>query len=165
MSVAFMALLALALEEEFLLWPLVAAGAASVVSWRITGDLRPYGLVQFFPMLALPALLLLDRAQRGRGLMSAMLWYAAAKLLELLDAQVFAIGHIVSGHTLKHLAATASTACLLGYVARRPGVRGRTLVADALIQSPRLPQSRTRHGARHPARPALAAERAVYSRR
>jgi hypothetical protein len=35
--------------------------------------------------------------------------YILAKLFEALDKQVFAIGGVVSGHTLKHL--TAALAC------------------------------------------------------
>jgi len=35
-------------------------------------------------------------------------WYVIAKLLELFDRQVLALGHLVSGHTLKHLAAAAA---------------------------------------------------------
>jgi hypothetical protein len=36
-------------------------------------------------------------------------FYALAKVLEALDKPIFSLGHIVSGHTLKHLvAATAA---------------------------------------------------------
>jgi hypothetical protein len=35
-------------------------------------------------------------------------FYVLAKILEETDKQVFALGHIVSGHTLKHLAAAAA---------------------------------------------------------
>jgi hypothetical protein len=38
--------------------------------------------------------------------------YVAAKITEHLDAQVFALGGVISGHTLKHvLAAAPSGAC------------------------------------------------------
>jgi hypothetical protein len=118
MAVAFMALFALVTGEEALAWPLILAGAASVVAWRITGDLRPYALVQFFPMLAIPVLMALDgRDRRNGALIAAMVWYAAAKVLESLDSQVYALGGVVSGHTLKHLAAAAATAYLLRWAA------------------------------------------------
>jgi hypothetical protein len=35
-------------------------------------------------------------------------WYVLAKLLELFDALVLAHSHVVSGHTLKHVAAAAA---------------------------------------------------------
>ena len=63
MSIGFMAILALAIEERLdaaagaaLLWPLVGVGIFSLLLWRWTGDLRLYGWVQFFPVIALPLL-------------------------------------------------------------------------------------------------------------
>ena len=35
--------------------------------------------------------------------------YVAAKLLESFDPHIYSLGNVVSGHTLKHLAAVAST--------------------------------------------------------
>ena len=62
MALAFMAILANAVEERLnaragviLLWPLLAIGVFSLLLWRWNGDLRLYGWVQFFPVLALPA--------------------------------------------------------------------------------------------------------------
>jgi hypothetical protein len=100
MAVGFMALFALTIGERFGL-PLIAAGAASVVWWRISGDLLPYALVQFVLLPVIPAL--------RRSLVTAILCYAAAKIFELLDTRIWALGHIVSGHTLKHLAAAMAT--------------------------------------------------------
>ena len=127
MAVAFMALFSLIVAEGFntrlglWLWPMVAAGAASVILWRVTGDLTLYALVQFVPLVAIPAMLLLRpaRCTRGADLLTAAGWYVLAKILELLDRQVFALGHVVSGHTLKHIAAALATACLLRYLMRR----------------------------------------------
>jgi hypothetical protein len=39
--------------------------------------------------------------------------YALAKLLEFFDEKIFSFGEIVSGHTLKHLAATAASLAIL----------------------------------------------------
>ncbi len=119
MTVAFMSLLALLIGDRvglragrWLLAPLIALGTGSVLWWRVTeaagrGDLRPYALVQFFPMLAIPAMLLLfpGRHNEAAGFGWVLGWYALAKVFELLDRQVFAIGGVVSGHTLKHVAA------------------------------------------------------------
>jgi hypothetical protein len=128
MAVGFMALFALVigdrLGERLAGWlsaPLIAAGVASVVCWRLTGDLRMYGLVQFFPLVAIPAMMLLfpSRGGGGSSLAAGLVCYAVAKLLELLDAPIFALGHVVSGHTLKHLIAAVATsfcgAAILGF--------------------------------------------------
>jgi hypothetical protein len=71
--------------------------------------------VQFLPALLLPFILVLFPARPGaaRPLAWALALYGLAKVFEFLDAQVFALGHVISGHSLKHLAAAGSTACFL----------------------------------------------------
>jgi len=100
-----------------LLAPLVLAGLGSVLYWQATearghGDLRPYALVQFFPLVAVPLLIWLfaPRYTRWQDLAAAIGLYAGAKVFELLDAAVLAAGHVVSGHTIKHV-----LAALAGY--------------------------------------------------
>ncbi len=114
MAVAFMALFAAVLGERInpavgraALWPLVAFGVASVVYWAAFDDLRPYGIVQFYPILAIPVLIacMPRRAPGGGYLMAAIGCYVGAKFLEEADGWVFGFGGLVSGHTLKHLAA------------------------------------------------------------
>ena len=119
MTVAFMALFAAVLMDRVsaplgraLLWPLVALGIASIAWWVRTelageGDLRPYALVQFLPMLLMPVILLLSK---GGGLNTALLWmslgaYGAAKLAEYLDPLILNATSVFSGHSLKHLLA------------------------------------------------------------
>ena len=46
-------------------------------------------------------------------------FYALAKALEGLDKPIFEMGHIVSGHTLKHLAAAAAGYWILRMLQRR----------------------------------------------
>ncbi len=117
MTVAFMALFSLLLDERVLpdakprcLWPLLAAGVASVGYWYWTeaqgaGDLRPYALVQFLPMLLIPAILGLFRHRylNGALLVAALGLYLLAKVFEHFDAQVYAALGQVSGHSLKHV--------------------------------------------------------------
>ena len=123
MTVSFMALLALIIAERMglktarILLPfLLLLGPGSVFWWawsesRGAGDLRLYGFVQFFPLLAILLLLALfpPRYTRAGDLIGMIGWYALAKLFEFYDTQVFALGHRVSGHTLKHLAAATAT--------------------------------------------------------
>ncbi len=121
LAVTLMALFAAIIAERLsvrtglLLLPLlVALGAGSVLSWyrgelHGDGDLRLYGVVQFYPLLAVPILLLLPPRYSGGGwLLGAILLYALAKGFEALDASIFGLGRVVSGHTLKHLFAALS---------------------------------------------------------
>jgi len=123
MALGFMSLLAAVIAERIdvragvrLLGPLAGYGIWSVLYWHFSetrgqGDLRPYILTQFFPLLLIPALLGLFPAKytRGGDLFGALGIYGLAKAFEFLDARIFAAGHIVSGHTLKHLTAAAAT--------------------------------------------------------
>jgi hypothetical protein len=68
-----------------LLLPLLLAGVASALLWKWIGDLRPYVLVQFYPMMALPLLMLLfpPRYTGVAGLWGMIALYGVAKALEL----------------------------------------------------------------------------------
>lgn len=135
MTLAFMGLFTVITGEHVsvararrLLVPLLAAGALSVVYWAATegagrGDLRPYALVQFLPVILIPLVLLMYRSPFDR---TAFMWwavaiYASSKLLEHYDRGIFAWTGLVSGHSLKHLVAAVAPAVLLyGFATRRP---------------------------------------------
>ncbi len=130
MALAFTAILASAIEERvsaragaILLWPLLAVGVSSLLLWRWSGDLRLYAWVQFFPCLALPLMfLLLPPKYTGTyyWIVAAAL-YTLAKLFEHFDVAIYSLGHVVSGHTLKHLAAAGACLAILRYYqTRRP---------------------------------------------
>jgi hypothetical protein len=128
MAISFMAILANVIEEQVdpkmgavLLWPLITVGIFSLLLWRWTGDLRLYGWVQFFPCLALPLLYLLFPPKYSGAsywLIAAGL-YALAKLFEFYDHAIYSIGSILSGHTLKHIAAAAACFAILRYFQKR----------------------------------------------
>jgi hypothetical protein len=134
MAIAFMSLFATVIAERIsiywsrnLLLPLVAAGVASVVMWRISeqngaGDLRAYVFVQAFPMIALPLMMLLFRSRYTHGwmLLVVVLFYGGAKALEHFDAKVFdATGRQVSGHSLKHVVAAIACYVVVMMLKRR----------------------------------------------
>ena len=83
---------------QLLPW-LIAFGAGSVLQWYWNelhghGDLRVYASVQAYSALGLLlALLLPPRYTRSR---------------DFADRHIYSLGHIVSGHTLKHVAAAAA---------------------------------------------------------
>jgi len=139
MTVAFASLTALTLGERvspragpWLLAVFVVIAVTSVMSWQRgelagAGDLRLYILVQFLPLVLIPLALVLfpARSLRAWDLVGVLGWYALAKLFEALDRPIFALGGIVSGHTLKHLAAATAAAWLLRLVSgRAPRVSG-----------------------------------------
>lgn len=119
MTVAFMSLIAAQVVDRIsvrgglaLLAPMLLVGAASVVYWLATeragaGNVIPYGLLQGYAVLMLLLLAALYRSRYTRG--ADIYWvfgaYLAAKLFETLDAELLQFGGVVSGHSLKHLAA------------------------------------------------------------
>lgn len=85
------------------------AGPASVWVWATSGDVFPWVVAQGGAMLlvlALAALPTLPGALKIRlGVLIAC--YAVAKLFELADHQVYEwSGHLLSGHSIKHIAAS-----------------------------------------------------------
>ena len=130
MTLCFAAILAAVVEERvdakagaMLLRPLLAIGIFSLLLWRWTDDLRLYAWAQFFPFLALVLILSLFPAKyTGTSYwVSAAALYALAKLLEYYDHEVYSFGGILSGHTLKHLAAAAACFAILRlFQVRRP---------------------------------------------
>ena len=133
MTLAFMSLFTIIIGEQVsaitakrLFLPLLLVGAASVMYWAITesrgaGDLRFYAIVQFLPLLLIPLLLLLYRSPFER---SGFFWgmiglYAASKILEMLDRDIYELVRIFSGHSMKHVvAALAPLLFLYGIVSR-----------------------------------------------
>jgi hypothetical protein len=122
MTLCFAAILSAVVEERvdakagvMLLRPLLAIGIFSLLLWRWTDDLRLYAWAQFFPFLVLVLILRLFPAKYTGSYywVAAAALYALAKLLEFLDAQIYSVGSIVSGHTLKHLAAAAASFAIL----------------------------------------------------
>jgi hypothetical protein len=130
MTICFAAILSTVVEERvdaragvMLLRPLLAIGIFSLLLWRWTDDLRLYAWAQFFPFLTLVLILRLfpPKYTGTRYWVIAAALYALAKLLEFLDAKIYSLGLIVSGHTLKHLAAAAASLAILRLLqTRRP---------------------------------------------
>jgi len=131
-AVAFMALLSAVISERVnaktgigLLFPLVALGAASVLYWAAFDDLRAYALLQYGAIAAIVALCVGFRSRytRGADLFVAVAIYAAAKGAEVLDAWIYGLGELVSGHTLKHLIAALAVWWLLRMLQLRSASR------------------------------------------
>lgn len=92
-----------------MVWPLIAIGLASVIYWYITetrgqGDLRPYAVVQFLPLVLLPVILLVYRSRMtGVGYVWGILAaYGLAKAAEVTDHALYDALPGFSGHEIKH---------------------------------------------------------------
>jgi hypothetical protein len=130
MTLCFAAILSAVVEERvdaragaMLLRPLLAIGIFSLLLWRWTDDLRLYAWAQFFPFLALVLILRLfpPKCTGTSYWITAATLYALAKLLEYLDEKIYSVGSILSGHTLKHLAAASAGFVILRlFQTRRP---------------------------------------------
>ena len=117
-TLGFMGLLSALLGEyvgerigRVVLLPALLVGALSIGTWCVTGDLRLYVWVQFMPLLLVPVMMLLCKTPWShRWLLAVALGlYVIAKLCEALDARIYMfLGHILSGHTIKHLFAAGA---------------------------------------------------------
>jgi len=132
MTIAFMSMVAAVIAERiglrlglWLLPILLLVGLSSVLQWyasemRGAGDLRFYAAVQVYSALVLLAALLFPRRYtRGYDLAVIVGFYVLAKALEFLDKPIYTAGHVVSGHTLKHLAAASAGYYILRMVQKR----------------------------------------------
>ena len=81
--------------------------------------------MQFGSITAILAIVMLCRSRytRESDIFGVLAIYAAAKAAEALDAQIYAVGEIVSGHTLKHLLAAAAVWWLLRMLQLRKALR------------------------------------------
>ena len=125
MTIAFVAFFCILLAERVSLpaarrlFPLLMlVGPASVIYWLSSeladhGDLRPYAVVQFLPILLTPLLLALfpPRYDRGADLLWMLAWYLVAKVCEAFDHEFLEWTGFLSGHAAKHL--LAGVACVM----------------------------------------------------
>lgn len=125
MTLVFMGLLSATIGEMidyragfYLLVPLLVLGIFSVLWWHYTesigrGDLRLYGLVQFYSVILISLILVLFSGQVGNNgagqLRWVVVWYIIAKLCEKFDKQIFSALGFISGHSIKHMAAAVAT--------------------------------------------------------
>jgi hypothetical protein len=122
MTVAFMSLIASQVVDRLsvraglaLLLPMLVLGIVSVVYWRVTeragvGNVVPYAVLQAYAVVAVAWLAVLhpSRYTHGNAIYAVFAAYVLAKVLEHFDHELYALGGVVSGHTLKHVAAAVA---------------------------------------------------------
>lgn len=136
MTIIFMPLVTALIAERISvragLWLLpvfLVIGIASVLLWyaselQARGDLRFYAAVQIYAVLVLlVALLLPPRYTRSSDFAVIASFYEVAKICETADQQIYSVGHIVSGHTLKHLAAGIAGFWILRMLQKRQPIQ------------------------------------------
>ena len=141
MTLTFMGIFSMVVAERIsvragivTLVPLLVLGVASVGYWQMTeqagqGDLRPYALVQFLPVLLIPVILWLFPARYSgvRYLVEMIGWYMVAKALEFLDAVIWDwTGGWIAGHSLKHCVAAWGIYALVRYLKHRQRIPAET---------------------------------------
>jgi len=107
--------------------PLVLTGVATVVLWLASeraghGNLVPYVVLHVAAIVCLIVIVLTSPspdATSNRYLVLTVVSYAMAKVCELFDAPIYAMAHLVSGHTLKHLFAALASYWLFSMVRER----------------------------------------------
>lgn len=128
MTIIFMAFFSIIISEyislnagRLLFIPLLTIGVVSVIYWFHTeqlgvGDLRPYALVQFLPMLLIPAMLILFKPANthNKYLWALLLLYFISKIFEYFDVYIFNLSGEISGHSIKHF--LSSLGVLLFYL-------------------------------------------------
>ena len=119
MTIAFMSLFSIIISEfistragKALLLPLIIVGISSVIYWHLSeiqgaGDLRFYALVQFYPMLIIPLILICfnSRCSKAKAYWLLLVAYVVAKALEHFDDEVYNTLGFISGHSIKHIVA------------------------------------------------------------
>jgi hypothetical protein len=119
MTIAFMALVSAQIVDRvdvraglLALGPLLLAGVGTVVYWIATerqgrGNVVPYGVLQAYAVLVLLKLAAMhpSRYTDGNALYVVFAGYLLAKVFEHYDRQILELTGVVSGHTLKHVAA------------------------------------------------------------
>lgn len=123
MTLSFMAFFIVIIGENVstvlakrILFPALLLGVLSVFYWILTesngeGDLRPYILVQFLPMIIIPLILWLFPSPfiGQRYILFVLLAYVLAKIMEFVDHEIYQLLGFVSGHTIKHVIAALGT--------------------------------------------------------
>jgi hypothetical protein len=105
---------------------MLAIGLTSVIYWKATDNVLPYAVVQFGGIAGVIALLIATpRGPEALPWWSLFAWYGLAKVVETFDVAIWqATGQLVSGHSLKHVAAAMGGVAIAHALRRRLAGQG-----------------------------------------
>ncbi len=112
MTLAFMSLISIIISEfinddlgKKTIIPLLIVGVSSVIYWVLCNDLKFYALIQFYPMIAIPIILIVfkNRHSLTYGYWILLICYLIAKICEHFDYEIHNTISLISGHTIKHI--------------------------------------------------------------
>ena len=141
-AIGITALLAATLVERVSLtlglWSLpvlTVLGILSVLYWYRTeqqgiGNLNFYIITQFYSILLIILLSLCypPRYTHAKDTYQVIAIYAVAKLAEVLDMQIYSLtGHLISGHTIKHLLAALAVYRIVQMLQKRAFLSEKTI--------------------------------------
>jgi hypothetical protein len=133
MTVIFMSFLSAIIGERISVWaglisffPLILLGEASVFYWNVTermgsGDLRLYAVVQYYTVVVIAVILVIfpGKIPRKGDIVIVFVLFAVSKICEISDGLILRAGHLVSGHTMKHLFAAVAVYWVLRMIRKR----------------------------------------------
>ncbi len=119
MTISFMSLIAAQIVDRvdvrtglLALVPMLLIGVGTAVYWIVTerlgrGNVVPYGVLQAYSVIVLLKLAAMhpSRYTHGNAIYAVFVGYLLAKGFEHFDRQIFELTGVISGHTLKHVAA------------------------------------------------------------
>ena len=119
MTIIFAAFLSITITERIgvnagliSILPFTLAGISTVLYWYGSelggnGDLRPYVLMQFYPVIAIPLAMALfpPRYTRAGHFLFVIVLYGLSRIPEVYDAAIYARLGGLGGHTVKHIVA------------------------------------------------------------
>ena len=117
MTTVFMGFMSIVISEcihrkigKNLFFPLLILGAVSIVYWIVWNDIRLYAVVQFYPVFAIPIILICFRTEHfsPKGFWLLVLFYVFAKVCETFDSEIHQYLVVISGHSLKHIVASSA---------------------------------------------------------
>lgn len=141
MTIGFMALFSAVISEfindkfgKSVFIPALIIGLSSVIYWVIMKDLSLYMVVQFFPMLAIPVMLIFFKSRYNltAGYWLLLLAYVIAKVCEKYDYEAHDFLGFISGHSLKHIFAALGIYMMIlkridQKIAKKSGQRGHNM--------------------------------------
>lgn len=153
MTISFMSLIAAQIVDRvdvrtglLALAPMLLVGIGTAVYWIVTerlgrGNVVPYGVLQAYSVIVLLQLAAThpSRYTHGNAIYAVFAGYLLAKGFEHFDRQIFELTGVISGHTLKHLAAGIAGLPVVYMLWRRRLVTAAAPVAATARHSARQP--------------------------